>query len=248
MSVYQRQLKLVSSDTDAFRRLRLTALFTMLQEAAIAHTTELGMGREKTLDKGLLWVITMQQLSIDRLPRYDESVKLLTWPGKMMHIYFPRYFRLASEDGAQLLSGSMLWCLIDAESRSFIFPEEHGIFIDGADEKSPLDLPKRPVMPELSDAGRFTVPFSFTDLNGHMNNTRYYDLASDRISPALREKELCEIRTEYSGEAREGDVLQLRSFEDASAFYLEGSRMQENGSDGKKSEGARCFRIALTFR
>ena len=51
MSIYQQQLALRSSDVDAARRLRLSALFTLLQEAAIAHTTELGMGREKTLDK-----------------------------------------------------------------------------------------------------------------------------------------------------------------------------------------------------
>ena len=49
---YERDYTVLSSDTDAFQRLRLSRLFTLLQEAAIAHTTELGFGREKTLDKG----------------------------------------------------------------------------------------------------------------------------------------------------------------------------------------------------
>ena len=60
MSIYSIEYRILSSDTDANRRLRLSRLFTLLQEASIAHTTELGMGREKTLDRGLLWIVTLQ--------------------------------------------------------------------------------------------------------------------------------------------------------------------------------------------
>ena len=62
MSVYEKSYRLLSSDVDAQQRLRLSRLFTFLQEASIAHTTALGMGREKTLDKGLLWIVTLQQV------------------------------------------------------------------------------------------------------------------------------------------------------------------------------------------
>ena len=36
---YEQAYTVLSSDTDAFQRLRLSRLFTMLLEAAIAHTT-----------------------------------------------------------------------------------------------------------------------------------------------------------------------------------------------------------------
>ena len=78
MSVYEKGYRLLSSDVDAGQRLRLSRLFTFLQEASIAHTTELGMGREKTLDRGLLWIVTLQQVQVARLPVYDEDVKLLS--------------------------------------------------------------------------------------------------------------------------------------------------------------------------
>ena len=45
MSVYEKAYRLLSSDVDAGQRLRLSRLFTFLQEASIAHTTEQGMGR-----------------------------------------------------------------------------------------------------------------------------------------------------------------------------------------------------------
>ena len=66
MSLYERELRLRSKDVDMHRRLRTSVLFELLQEAAIAHTEALGMGREKTLDRGLLWIVTMQSAEIRR--------------------------------------------------------------------------------------------------------------------------------------------------------------------------------------
>ena len=129
---------------DAGQRLRLSRLFTFLQEASIAHTTLLGMGREKTLDRGLLWIVTLQQVKVDRLPVYDEDVKLLSWPGATMHLYFPRYYRMEDKDGRTLLTGSALWALMDRENRKMVFPEEHGVHIDGETGEGPLPLPAVP--------------------------------------------------------------------------------------------------------
>ena len=38
MSIYRQDFQVLSSDVDMSQRLRLSALFTRLQEAAIAHT------------------------------------------------------------------------------------------------------------------------------------------------------------------------------------------------------------------
>ena len=84
MSIYRQDFQLLSSDVDMSRRMRLSTLFTRLQEAAIAHTIELGVTREKTLDQGLLWAVTQYNVKFNRLPEYDEKVTLLSWPGKTM--------------------------------------------------------------------------------------------------------------------------------------------------------------------
>ena len=222
MSVYEKSYRLLSSDVDARRRLRLSRLFTFLQEASIAHTTELGMSRERTLDRGLLWIVTLQQVKIDRLPTYDEDVKLLSWPGQTMHLYFPRYYRMEDPWGQTLLTGSALWALMDRESRKLVFPEEHGVRIDGERGEKPLPLPMAP-KPAVAGTGEtFTVPYSYVDLNGHMNNTRYFDLAEDCI-PASREgRALRLVQTEYASEARLDDKLKVRWGQEGSSFYLQG--------------------------
>ncbi|MBR4446600.1 MAG: hypothetical protein IKS37_11970 [Solobacterium sp.] len=52
--MYRTSLKLKNRDVDYYRRLRLSRMMELFQEASIAHTETLGAGREKTLDRGLL--------------------------------------------------------------------------------------------------------------------------------------------------------------------------------------------------
>ena len=236
MSVFERQLKLRSSDVDMDRRLRTSVLFSMIQEAAIAHTEELGMGREKTLDKGLLWIVTLQFAQVDRMPCYDEEVILRSWPGDTMHLLFPRYFALDSASGEKLLRCSALWSLLDSRTRGIVFPEKHGIVIRGEKTGDEIALPSAPRSLPFSGEKSFTVPYSFVDLNGHMNNTRYFDLAEDCIHDQVRGKELKSIKTEFAKEVLLGDELTLSFGREEDRFFICGSKDRP------------CFKIGLEYK
>lgn len=223
MRIWRQDFRILSSDVDLTRKLRLSTLFTKLQEAAIAHTIELGVTRERTLDRGLLWAVTQYRLNIDRMPEYDDQVTLLSWPGKTMHLYFPRYFRLLDEKGRVLLDAVSLWVLIGEKDRSIVFPEDHGIEIPETVTGSELPLPGRLRREETSSSHSFTVPYSYVDLNGHMNNARYYDLAQDIMPEELRSRKLASLSSEYIGEARLGDTLQAGCALSRDTFYVCGS-------------------------
>ena len=210
MSVYREELLLRSKDVDMFRRLRTSELFRLLQEASIRHTEQLGMGRDKTLDKGILWVLLMQRAEIVRMPEYDEQIVLKSWPGKTMHLLFPRYYSLETAAGEPLLKASALWSLVDEKTRKVVFPEKVGVVIEGAVTGEEIAMPGAVAKGECAHERDFTVPYSFVDLNGHMNNTRYFDLAEDSVGAATAGKLLRGISVEYQNEARLGETLHLR--------------------------------------
>ena len=219
MNVCTENLKLRSRDVDMFRRLRSSELFKLLQEISIRHTEELGMGREKTLDRGILWVLLMQRAEIARMPAYDEEIVLRSWPGKTMHLLFPRYYSVETAAGEPLLRASALWSLVDAATRKVVFPERYGVGIDGSETGEEIALPGAIRKQDCGFERDFEVPYSFVDLNGHMNNTRYFDLAEDCVGAAAQGKLLREVRTEYMNEARFGETLHLCwSGEDGEVF------------------------------
>ena len=235
MNIYETKLRLRSTDVGIERRLRPSVLLSWIQESAIAHTQELGMGREKTLDKGLLWVVTMHSAKIERMPVYDEDVVLRTWPGPTMHLIFPRYFGLFSADGEALVKASSLWSLIDSRTRSIVFPEKHGITIDGQTIGGEIPLPSPVRKAELKSCRSFTVPYSFVDLNGHMNNARYLDLAEDCIYEEVQGRELKAFRMEFIREVRLGDCLELSCGQFEDRWLISGGAEKP------------AFRIELTY-
>ena len=235
MDCYRKEYKILSSDTDLHQRLRLSRLFTFLQEAAIAHTEQLGAGREKTLDRGLLWVVTLQHAKIARLPRYDEHILLESLPGEMMHTFFPRYYRITDAHGNELVNASALWMLMDCDTRTMVFPQQVGVTIDGETPPWQSFLPRTPKLPTAGETQAFTVPYSYVDLNGHMNNTRYFDLAEDLMPDTLRDASVQEILTEYTGEAKLGEEILLTRETQETAFLLAGTAQK------------RLFRIAIHY-
>lgn len=220
--MFRRELLLRSKDVDLHRRLRTSRLFELLQEASIRHTEELGMGRDKTLDKGILWVVGLQRAEIRRMPVYDEQIVLKSWPGKTMHLFFPRYYQLETAAGEPLLKASALWTLVDEKTRKVVFPEKYGVVIEGEVTGEEISLPASPRKLETDRAEPFRVPYSYVDLNGHMNNTRYFDLAEDCIPASRNGRPLRLVQTEYVSEARIGDELLVRWGGDGKSFYLLG--------------------------
>ena len=235
MSVYTKAIHLRSRDVNLYRRLRTSTLFEFLEDVSIRHTEDLGVTREKTLDRGLLWMVTLLRAEIRRMPEYDEHLTLESWPGETMHLLFPRYYRLLDAAGEPLVSASAIWTLVDAKLRRVVFPDRYGIRIDGETTGHEIALPSPPRLAEGGSTAEIVVPFSYVDLNGHMNNTRYFDLAEDLLPDAARERALREILVEYAGEARLGERMQIRVEPDGSAFYLSGETEK------------RCFRMRFLY-
>ena len=80
--------------------------------------------------------------------------------------------------------------------------------------------PAAPVRLPAGESADYTVPHEVLDENGHMNNTRYYDLAEAMLGTAGRP--LRAALVEYVAEAREGDTLHLAWGREGDLFALEG--------------------------
>lgn len=234
--IYSMELTIRSEQVDRTRTLRPSALLLLLQEIALDHSRALGLGSDRTLHRNLLWVVTRYALEIRRMPRYEERVTLETYPGPMRRVLFPRYFRMKDADGNVIVNASSVWVLIDGEKRAMISPKQYdlpvaeGLHLDG---ELPYNLPAHPIEPQRTES--FRVPYSYLDLNGHMNNTKYFDLCLDLIADEVEGKPIREIRAEYQNEIHYRENVQI-------AIGREGDSYLFTGTTEKP-----CFRIGMTF-
>jgi medium-chain acyl-[acyl-carrier-protein] hydrolase len=235
--VYERKLRIRSDQVNMTRDIRTSELFRLLEQASIAHTEELGCTRDKTLDRGLLWVIARQELTIEEMPRYDDEIVIKSRPGNMMHVLFPRFYEVW-KDGRCIIRGEALWMLISEESRGMIMPEDYDISIPGAPQTGEIDIPALRI-PEEAGAPVSETPlkvrFSQIDLNGHVNNTRYFDMIDDALGGRSASMTPVHITANYLSEMRMDEEFTLEVYEDRDTLYFDGV------------SGKPMFRIAIEY-
>ncbi len=187
--------------------LSTAGLFYFLQEAAGHHSASLDQGQAALVQKGLMWVVIRSIARVARWPEPGETLHLLTWPAAVRHGMCPRYYHFTDANGAPVMDGSAIWAVVDRETRSMVNPDERGVWLEPAVTglETPLPMPIRRPVTEHKTV--FTVPEEYLDENGHMNNTRYFDLAEQvtGLRPPFRE-----LRTEYISEALCGQVMTVR--------------------------------------
>lgn len=228
--------KLLASDVNEHRRLRLSRLCELVQEATIAHTELLGAGREVTLDRGLLWVIMQLRLEIAHMPAYDEVVELETWPGEMMHVLFPRYSVLRDAAGHALVQTSALWMLMDEGARRMAFPEQCGVQVPGEVGPVEIALPAKLRDEDCERTDQVLVPYSYCDINGHLGNARFVDLADDRFGRIAAGEVPQVVEVEYAREVKRGACLELGIHEQDESSFMRGA-----------VDGEACFRLRYTW-
>lgn len=272
--LFTHELSVLSCMTDLHQRMRLSWLFRLFQEASIRHTIELGVDRSKTLDRGLLWVISRQSLTIHRMPSYDERIRLSTWPGRTLEILFPRYYKVDCVPGVEdtlspcretsgrnpapagsaetLAEGEAFWLLMDRNRRSFAFPRVNGIAIPQsplAPAEQPFPKPLRcPKEIELTSVHTYSARYSQTDLNGHINNANYYDILDDLQASEGMVRIPHHIEAEYRMEIRPGTDVQIvcGSSPDESQWYCEGYSIG-GASVSENRHTPPMFRILMTY-
>lgn len=223
MSVYRKIYKVSNKDVSMHRTMKPSILLQLMQEAAFSHNEELGAGCAKTLDSGMLWMVTHHYVQITRMPVYGEELVLESWPGNYRHVMLPRYSRITESGGNTLVNASSVWVLADSTTRSIVSPTQSGISIPGEVTGNEAQIAWRIEEKETNCSLFFTVPYSYVDINGHMNNTRYFDLAEDCIPQAREGKKLLEMRCEYHRELLPGQTIRVDWGCSGSEYYFCGS-------------------------
>lgn len=133
------------------------------------------------------------------------------------------------------MNGSAVWALLDAQTRRMIFPDRNGIVIEGetTGRETGLPLPLKRTDTDRQDL--YTVQFCDCDLNGHMNNTRYFDLCENLLEHPMQGKDPVRITAEYVQEARYRETVNVNWSEDEHSAAVYG--------DTEKT----CFRMRFDY-
>ena len=209
--MYHREFEIASTLVNAARNLRLSSLLHFLQDVATEGADYLGIGPKTTFPMGYLWVISRMEIDVIRMPKYQETIDIYTYPGKTLGFFYPRHFVVYDRKGEIIIRAASVWALINKDTRNVEmrnkFPSLIGESHDG-------ELPRPARLAALKDdpiLEKRTVRYSDVDLNGHLNNIKYVEMIDDLESGEVHaSRALKHVLLNYEKELREGDELVLR--------------------------------------
>ena len=217
---YTQKFTLSDMEVDCFGKLKLSALLYFAQEVAGKHCIQLGADYETLQQKNLFWAVTRHRVQITRLPVRGETITVETWPMPTTRVAYPRSMVAYDADGNELFRSISLWVLINGESRAMVLPGKSGVDVTGTLKGTELASPRSLSPAAAGHTERRTVTYSCLDRNGHMNNTRYYDLSESCIGRT--EDHPRRIVTEHQSEIRLGESMQVSWGREGERYFIEG--------------------------
>ena len=212
--IYEQTWTIDSRDADLWGQCRPSALLGYLQEAATGASAEIGADRRTMVeDYRCFWMLARIWVELDRPLRWGESLTVRTWhrPPKGASIYRDFDLFCGEEQVGQAVS---TWALADVDSRKLARMERVAGLLEGnRNEKGEktITLSRLRLPEEMTFAEERLARYSETDLNGHVNNTRYADYACDALHVEELEPGhfLHRIQIGFLAECRPGERLSL---------------------------------------
>ena len=204
--MYEYDSRVRLSEVDQHQRMTLNAVLNYFQDCSSFHSEDLGVGIEYLNEHNRMWVLRSWKIVVDRYPYMGEQIKVGTWPYEFGRMTGRRNFRLLDNQGKMAAYADSEWVLMDTErmrptkieeSLSGAYTLEPGL--DMGSEEGKISLPE-----QMESRDAFEVHEYHLDVNRHVNNGQYVQMAADYLP---EETKIHEMRAEYKRSAVLGNQI-----------------------------------------
>lgn len=223
------------TDADINGWMKPAALLRYAEQLATDQSCGLGMGEAFFKSIQRAYLLGKQSLEFRRVPRKDEKLEFVTIPERSRRGTNKRLTVVRDEAGQEVALVDSRWILVDTASGRIVrHPEELTERHWNAEVAG--ELPQSmPRAAELASAGTRCATYSLCDINGHLNNTCYLDLACDVLPlEELRQHPVRRVSVRYHREVPLGQSMELLYGPAEGGWYVLGRR------DGQAAFEAFC--------
>lgn len=193
----------------------IRALLVFMEDCACWHSAQVGYGVREVETKHRAWVVLDWKLKIHKLPVYEQKLTVSTWSRKMDGIRAFRDYEIKDENGELIASGTSKWILTDTERRRPVrltddiveLYETDGSYLAMEDEIEALTCDEN--MLEGAYTTNYVVRRSDIDINQHVHNLNYIDIAYDAMPEDVYNRfikgEFGELHILYKKEIKYGE-------------------------------------------
>lgn len=190
------------------------AILEILEDAAGEHSNYAGYGALDIKRTNLSWIIIDWKIEIIKRPVYADEVTIKTWGRGFQRAFIFRDYEIFNSKGELCVKATSKWAMINADTKTIAKitnevkdaykPEDKNLF--GIDKLEKINIPD-----EFSNEFKYKVTRKDIDLNNHMHNTYYLNLAYEALPQSVFEdRPFTNVRITYKHEIQLGDYIMCK--------------------------------------
>lgn len=212
-----------NADADFRSLLKPSALLRYVEQVSADHARAFGMTDQFFKDHGVAFLVGKQALRFVRVPRRAESITLTTRAERSRRGAIKRITTVQAQDGTLLAEVDCRWIVVDLATGHILREppwQTEGFWNETVEGELPLRLHK---CKEVTKAGEWTAHYSQCDLNGHINNAFYLDIACDALPlEVMQQGPVSSASISYHREVPLGETVEVFYAPSAEGWYIIG--------------------------
>ncbi len=155
-------------------------LLAILQDIAEMHSASIGFGVTDIKKTNYSWALLNWKVKIFERPKYGDTITVKTWSRYSTKLYSYRDFEIYNSAGEIIGIATSKWILIDVSKGKIAKIEDSLISLYKPENKSVfniVELDKLTEPEEFSNSIDYKIRKSEIDVNNHVNNLCYIDIA-----------------------------------------------------------------------
>lgn len=210
--IFERDYKVEVRDISIDKKATNKALMKYLEAIACSHSDEVGYGIYGIDTKKVVWILLDWKVKILERPNYSQKVHVKTWSRKIDKCCAYRDFQIYDENNKLLVIATSKWVLLDADSRKIMKITDEvikGYYTEQERHVFEEEIEKVHEPEKYENSLQIKVRRSDIDINNHVNNLNYLDLAYEVVPQQIYEKDLKNIRITYKHQTEPNEIVNL---------------------------------------
>lgn len=213
--IFEKSYNVKISETKKNCEMTNKAILGVLEDVACNHSDTVGYGVYDIPKTGLTWLLLEWKLKVIKRPKYGEKIIAKTWCTGSLKCYALRDFEACDEQGNIIAIAASKWVLISTEKEKIVrveddilekYQPEIGKYVFENDNFSKIFEPG-----DYLFETKYTVKRADIDVNNHMHNLNYLDLANEALPEDIYiGKDLDDIRISYKKEIKLGETVKCK--------------------------------------
>lgn len=213
--IFVKDFEISSSKVDINEEIINKGIMEILEDTATRHAESIGDGLTDREKRGTGWVVVDWKIKVIKRPKYNQTLNVLTWGREEKKCYIYRDFEIYNDENELCVIATSKWVILNLKNRKIgriseellkAYNPEVGVSVFDNEKLNKIKEP-----PNYQSSIKYQVKRRDIDLNNHMHNVYYLDMAYEALPEEVyKNKNFDNIRIMYKKEIKLNDIIECK--------------------------------------